>query len=157
ALLDASAKATGTDAGKLHEALLAAESVRVHGGGDETLWARWEQARALGAGDVRVVMGRAALALSREQMASDALRVPEAPELAPVAQAMESALRLRGVEVGLEATGERPALTGVNDAKDDQDDKGSLEKKGAARSPDGAAILRRARTALSIGQPVLAA
>ncbi|WP_394849436.1 hypothetical protein LZC95_18560 [Pendulispora brunnea] len=145
--IDAAAAATTTEAGRLHERLLAVESVRLQGEGEELLWDRWEQTWLHAPDDVRVVIGRAALALSNEQMASSALRFPEAPELAGVAQAMESALRLRGVEVGLEATGERPALA----------EKGAADKGDKKRSPDAASILRRARTALTIGQPVLAA
>ncbi|WP_394838943.1 hypothetical protein LVJ94_18800 [Pendulispora rubella] len=146
--IDATAVATTTEAGRLHERLLAVEAVRLRGEGEELLWDRWEQTWLHAPDDVRVVVGRAALALSHEQMASGALRVPEGPELALVAQAMESALRLRGVEVGLEATGERPALSEKGAASDKGDKK---------RTPDAASILRRARTALTIGQPVLAA
>ncbi len=50
-------------------------------------------------GDVRAAVARAARALGRAETSSAALRLPDSPALAPIAEAIGACLRLRGVDV----------------------------------------------------------
>ena len=95
--LDVEMRNTAAPAARIHSALLAADALRASGD-DEGATKRYEQAFRLVPNDVRAPIARAARALARSEMASAALRMPDAPELAPVAAALGAALRLRGVE-----------------------------------------------------------
>jgi tetratricopeptide (TPR) repeat protein len=93
------AEETGSPAGpvRVHSALLAAEMMRV-AGHDEAASERFENAARIPTADVRAAVARAAHALARDETANAALHLPDAPELAPVAEAIATCLRLRGVE-----------------------------------------------------------
>ncbi len=84
-------------AAKLHGALLASQALGASGD-DEGAAKRLEQATRMAPGDARVVTARAARALSRGELNSPALRAPDS--LPTLATAIDSALRLRGVERG---------------------------------------------------------
>ncbi|MBK6691053.1 MAG: hypothetical protein IPG50_02435 [Myxococcales bacterium] len=96
--VDHSLRATPVVSAKMHDALLAADVLRV-GGDDEGARKRYEQAARVGAQDSRLILSRAAMALARGETSSIALRIPDAEDLSPFSRAASAALRLRGVEV----------------------------------------------------------
>ncbi len=97
AALDAEVKTTPAGPARTHSALLAAETLRA-GGDDEGAFKRLDAAARV-PGDARAAVLRAARALGRGETASATLRMPEGvPELSPVADALQIALRLRGAE-----------------------------------------------------------
>jgi hypothetical protein len=95
--LDLEARVSPTPAARAHAALLAAEMLRI-AGDDDAAAKRYDAAMRAAPGDVRAPVARAVRALARDETASPALRMPDAPQLAPVAQAIGTALKLRGVE-----------------------------------------------------------
>jgi tetratricopeptide (TPR) repeat protein len=95
--LDAEVKMTPAGPARVHSTLLAADALRASGD-DEGAARRLDQAARVTTSDVRASLARAAHALARGDTASPALRLPETPELAPVAEAVRVALRLRGVD-----------------------------------------------------------
>ncbi len=98
AALDAEVKMTPAGPARVHSMLLTVDALRAAGDEDGTS-KRLDQAARIGAGDVRAVILRAVRALARNEVSSATLRLPEGVEdLAPVADALQLALRLRGVE-----------------------------------------------------------
>lgn len=95
--LDAEVKMTPAGPARVHSALLTAEALQAAGHADEAT-KRLDQAARTSSSDVRAAIARAARALGRGELSHAALRLPEAPELAPVAEAIHTLLRLRGVE-----------------------------------------------------------
>ena len=95
--LDAEVKMTPAGPARVHSTLLASEALRASGD-DDGATKRLDQAARITASDVRAPIARAARALARGETASAALRLPENPELAPVADAINLALRLRGID-----------------------------------------------------------
>jgi hypothetical protein len=95
--LDLEVKMTPAGPARIHSALLGADALRA-AGEEEASAKRYDQAARISAADVRAALARAARALSRDETASASLRLPDAPELAPLAEAIAAVLRLRGVE-----------------------------------------------------------
>ena len=96
--LDAEMKLTPAGPARVHTALLAADALHAAGNPDEAAQRLEQAARASSSSDVRVAIARAVWAIGHGQLAHDSLRLPDAPELAPVADAIDTLLRLRGVE-----------------------------------------------------------
>ncbi|MFO0670468.1 MAG: hypothetical protein U0235_12710, partial [Polyangiaceae bacterium] len=96
--LEQSLRTTPSVTAKMHDALLAADVLRL-GGDEEDARKRYEQAARIGAQDARLVVARAGMALAKNDTSSIALRIPDAEGLTPFARAATSALRLRGIEV----------------------------------------------------------
>ena len=95
--LDAEVKMTPAGPARIHTTLLASEALRA-AGDEEAAVKRLDQAARIAAADVRAPIARAARALARGETASAALRLADAPELVPLSEAINVALRLRGVE-----------------------------------------------------------
>ncbi len=95
--LDVEIKMTPAGPARVHSTLLAAEALRA-AGDEEAAGKRFEQAARISTADVRAALARAVRALARGDTSSAALRLPDSPDLAPVAEAIATALRLRGVE-----------------------------------------------------------
>jgi tetratricopeptide (TPR) repeat protein len=95
--LDAAAKLPVPPAAKLHDALVAADLL-ARAGDDDATTKRLEQAARFAPTDARVVVQRAARGLAQDAPPSATLRVPDAPHLAEVQQAISTLLGLRGVE-----------------------------------------------------------
>ncbi|HEX3346114.1 MAG TPA: hypothetical protein VHS09_16135, partial [Polyangiaceae bacterium] len=95
--LDVEVKMTPAGPARIHSTLLASEALRA-AGDEEAAVKRLDQAARITTGDVRAPVARAARALARGETASAALRLSDAPELVPLADAINLALRLRGVE-----------------------------------------------------------
>ncbi|HLK38513.1 MAG TPA: tetratricopeptide repeat protein [Polyangiaceae bacterium] len=95
--LDAEIKMTPAGPARIHSTLLAADELR-RAGEDDAAAKRLDQAVRAAPGEVRATMARAVRALCRGELASPALRLGDAPELAPVGAALGVSLRLRGVE-----------------------------------------------------------
>jgi cellulose synthase operon protein C len=94
--LDAEIKLTPAGPARLHSILLSSEAAAVDGD-DEDAAKRLEQAARIAPTDARVAAGRTARALARRDAASAAgLRFADAPELAPIADALRTCLRMRG-------------------------------------------------------------
>ncbi|MGO9833935.1 MAG: tetratricopeptide repeat protein [Polyangiaceae bacterium] len=98
AALDAEVKMTPAGPARVHSTLLAASTLRA-AGDDDAAAKRLEQAARVSAGDVRAAVARATRALGRGETASAALRLPDSPLLAPIAEAIGACLRLRGMDV----------------------------------------------------------
>jgi len=98
AALDAEVKMTPAGPARVHSTLLAASTLRA-AGDDDAASKRLEQAARVSAGDVRAAIARATRALGRGETTSAALRLPDSPLLAPVAEAIGACLRLRGMDV----------------------------------------------------------
>jgi tetratricopeptide (TPR) repeat protein len=96
--VDHSLRATQNPTAKMHDALLAADVLRI-AGDDDGARKRYEQAARIGSQDARLVLARAGMALARGETSSIALRIPEADGLTPFARATATALRLRGLEL----------------------------------------------------------
>jgi lipoprotein NlpI len=94
---DAGLRTAGDPQAKLHETLLA-EALARAAGDDEGAAKKLDAAARLAPADPRVLVRRIARALSRGEATSPALRVPDDEALAPLAQGLTLALRLRGVE-----------------------------------------------------------
>jgi len=95
--LDAEARLTPSGPARVHSTLLAAEALRA-AGEDEAASKRLDQATRMSPADVRAPVERLARALMRGEVQSPALRLSDAPELAPISEAIAAALRLRGVD-----------------------------------------------------------
>jgi tetratricopeptide (TPR) repeat protein len=95
--LDAEVKMTPAGPARVHSTLLAAEALRA-AGDEEGAAKRLDQGARIATTDVRAPIARAARALAKGETASAALRLADSPELAPVADAINLALRLRGVD-----------------------------------------------------------
>jgi tetratricopeptide (TPR) repeat protein len=93
--LELEVKATAAGPARVHSTLLASEVLR-SAGDDEGVAKRLDQAARITASDVRAPLARAVRALARGDTSSPALRLPETPELGPIAEALQTALRLRG-------------------------------------------------------------
>ncbi|HEY1694273.1 MAG TPA: tetratricopeptide repeat protein [Polyangiaceae bacterium] len=106
--LDLEVKMTPAGPARLHSTLLAAEVLRAAGDDDASV-KRLDQAARILATDVRAPIARATRALGRAENASAALRLAENAELAPVGEAINLALRLRGVDRKEVAGGEPSA------------------------------------------------
>lgn len=105
--LDVETRMTPAGPARLHAMLLAAEALRA-AGDDEGAAKRVDQAARQAPTDARAVVMRAVRALARNDVASPALRPTDGgDELAPIVQALDTALRLRGVE-RKDATGGEP-------------------------------------------------
>ena len=102
--LDLEVKMTPAGPARLHSMLLSVEALRASGDDDATT-KRLDQVARAAAGDARPAIARAARALGRNEVASPALRLPDG-DLAPVSEALQAALRLRGVERKEAAHGE---------------------------------------------------
>ena len=94
--LDAEARQSATQSARVHDALLAADVLRLAGDNDGAA-KRWDQAVRVAPGDPRAPLARAAERLARRDLSHPSLRLPDAPELAPIAEAIARALRIRGV------------------------------------------------------------
>jgi tetratricopeptide (TPR) repeat protein len=94
--LDAEARQSPTHAAKVHDALLAADVLRLAGDADGAA-KRWDQAVRVAPSDPRAPLARAAERLARRDLSHGALRLPDAPELAPIGEAVARALKIRGV------------------------------------------------------------
>lgn len=109
---DAAVRSAVTPEAKLHELLMAADAARVEDVADDVLRKRWDQAWRASANDPRVIVGRASLAVARQETGSSALRVPEGPENAPIAEAVASAMRMRDMTLpGAGAAAKEPTET----------------------------------------------
>jgi cellulose synthase operon protein C len=95
AALDTEVEQAPTEAARVHALLLAADTLRAAGQNEAALQ-RLDAVAQAAPGDVRAAITRAASALARDDTASAALTLPDAPELAPVADAIGVCLRLRG-------------------------------------------------------------
>jgi tetratricopeptide (TPR) repeat protein len=95
--LDAEVKMTPAGPARVHSTLLASEALRA-AGDEEAAVKRLDQAARITTADVRAPIARAIRALARGDTASAALRLADAPDLAPLSEAINLALRLRGVE-----------------------------------------------------------
>jgi tetratricopeptide (TPR) repeat protein len=95
--LDGEIKMTPAGPARIHSTLLASEALRA-AGDEEAAVKRLDQAARITAADVRAPIARAARALGRGETASAALRLADSPELVPLTEAINLALRLRGVE-----------------------------------------------------------
>ena len=95
--LDAEIKMTPAGPGRVHSTLVASEALRASGD-EEAAVKRLDQAARITTADVRAPIARATRALARGETASAALRLADLPELAPLSEAINLALRLRGVE-----------------------------------------------------------
>jgi tetratricopeptide (TPR) repeat protein len=95
--LDAELKVAPAGPARVHATLLAAELLRT-AGDDEGAAKRLDQAARITASDVRAPLARAVRALQRGDTSSSVLRLPDSPELGSLAQALQTLLRLRGVE-----------------------------------------------------------
>jgi hypothetical protein len=95
--LDIEAKAAPGAAARAHTTLIAADVLRGRGD-DDGAGKRLDQAARLAPGDARPAVARAARALGRQDLSNAALRLPESGELGPIAEAIGTALRLRGIE-----------------------------------------------------------
>jgi tetratricopeptide (TPR) repeat protein len=93
--LELEVKATPAGLARVHSLLVASEVLRA-AGDDEGAAKRLDQAARITASDVRAPLARAVRALARGETSSPALRLPETPELGPIAEALQTALRLRG-------------------------------------------------------------
>jgi tetratricopeptide (TPR) repeat protein len=94
--LDAEIKLTPAGPARVHSMLLAATAAAADGDDDDT-GKRLDQAARLAPTDTRVATARAARALAKRDLASAAaLRFAEGPDLAPIAGALRTCLRLRG-------------------------------------------------------------
>ena len=126
--LDLEVKMTPAGPARVHSALVAADALQT-GGNDDEAAKRLDQAARTSSSDVRAAIARATRALGRGELTSAALRLPDTPELAPVAEAIQTLLRLRGVE----------------------------RKDAAAAEPSANELLLKARQALDKGDLVAAA
>jgi len=106
AALDAEVKMTPGGPARVHSMLLAAEALRAHGD-DAQAAQRMDQAARVAGSDVRPAITRAARALAGNEATSPALKLPDTPALAPVAEAIATCLRLRGAGVA----GAKPAAS----------------------------------------------
>jgi tetratricopeptide (TPR) repeat protein len=96
--IDAEVKMTSAGPARVHSTLLAADALRTAGDHDGAA-KRLDQAVRVASGDARAIILRAAWALGKSETTSAALRLPEGSiELNPIAEALQTALRLRGVE-----------------------------------------------------------
>src|SRR5581483_7262784 len=96
-VLDIEAKASPGPVARAHATLLAADVLRARGD-DDGSGKRLDQAARLVPVDARPALSRAMRALARQDVNSAALRVPDSGGLAPLAEAVSAALRLRGIE-----------------------------------------------------------
>ncbi|HEY2515088.1 MAG TPA: tetratricopeptide repeat protein, partial [Polyangiaceae bacterium] len=126
--LDAEGRQSPTPSARLHDLLLAADVLRLAGDFPGAA-KRWDQATRLAPDDPRAPLARAADRLARGDTEHGSLRLPTATGLAPLAEAVARALKIRGV-VRPDVTTDEPL---ANDA------------------------LRRAREALDVGQLGVAA
>ncbi len=126
--LDAEIKMTPAGPARIHSTLLASEALRA-AGDEEAAVKRLDQAARITSADVRAPVARAARALGRGETASAALRLADSPELVPLTEAINLALRLRGVE----------------------------RKEVSTSDPSANEVLLRARQAMSKGDLVAAA
>jgi cellulose synthase operon protein C len=106
--LDAEIKMTPAGPGRVHSTLVASEVLRASGD-EEAAVRRLDQAARITTADVRAPIARATRALARGETASAALRLADLPELAPLSEAINLALRLRGVERKEVASGDPSA------------------------------------------------
>jgi tetratricopeptide (TPR) repeat protein len=98
-ILDIEAKAAPGAPARAHTTLVAADVLRARGDEDGAA-KRFDQAARLVPTDARPILARAVRALAKEDLSNIALRIPESGPLAPIGEAVASALRLRGVERG---------------------------------------------------------
>ena len=83
---------------RVHSMLLAADAAAADGDAEDA-GERLDQAARIAPTDARVAAGRAARALAKRDPASAAaLRLADVPELAPIAEALSTCLRLRGAD-----------------------------------------------------------
>ena len=119
--LDAEIKMTPAGPARAHSMLLAAAAATDAGDEDDGD-KRLDQAARAAPGDVRAAVGRVARALGRREPASAAaLRLPDAGELAPIAGALRTCLRLRGAGVAAEPPLPSEILTRAREALDKGD------------------------------------
>jgi predicted Zn-dependent protease len=94
--LDAEIKMTPPGPARAHTMLLAAAAAAADGDDDDA-GKRLDQAARLAPTDARIAASRAARALAKRDTASAAgLRFADAPEIAPIAEALRACVRLRG-------------------------------------------------------------
>jgi predicted Zn-dependent protease len=121
--LDAEGRQAPTQAARLHGALLAADVLRL-AGDEEGAAKRWDQAIRIAPNDPRAPLARAADRIGRGDLTHAALRSPDIPELAPLAEAVARALQIRGVrdpEARQEANLPNDALRRARAALDERD------------------------------------
>jgi tetratricopeptide (TPR) repeat protein len=95
--LDAEVKVTPAGSARAHSMLLAAAAA-TEAGDEDDADRRLDQAARMAPGDLRAAVDRVARALGRSEPGiASALRLPQAAELAPVAEALRTCLRFRGV------------------------------------------------------------
>jgi predicted Zn-dependent protease len=93
--LAAEGRQSPTVAGRVHDALLAADVLRL-AGDHEGAAKRWDSAVRVAPGDPRAPLARAAARLAKNETTHASLSLPDAPELEPLAKAVAHALRIRG-------------------------------------------------------------
>jgi Tfp pilus assembly protein PilF len=121
--LDAEGRQAPTPAAKLHSALLAADVLRLAGDVDGAA-KRWDQAVRVAPSDPRAPMARAADRIGHGDVMHASLRLPDAPELAPLAESIARALRIRGVsrpDVRSEEPLSNDAIRRAREALDERD------------------------------------
>ena len=94
--LDAEGRQAPTQAARLHGALLAADVLRLAGDAEGAA-KRWDQAVRIAPSDPRAPLARSADRLGRGDLMHPTLRLPDATELAPLAESVARALQIRGV------------------------------------------------------------
>jgi tetratricopeptide (TPR) repeat protein len=93
--LEAEIETAPAGGARVHSILLAADALRATGDEDGAA-RRLEEAARAAVTDVRAIVARAARALAQGDATSPSLRIPGGAALAPVADAVEVVLRLRG-------------------------------------------------------------
>jgi tetratricopeptide (TPR) repeat protein len=95
--IDVALASDASKAAKAHAILYAADVLRANGD-DEAARQRWDAVAALAPDDARVVLGRAAAALARDELTGTALEVPAGDDLRVMARAVSAARRVRGAD-----------------------------------------------------------
>jgi tetratricopeptide (TPR) repeat protein len=93
--LDAEIKMTPAGPARAHTMLLAAAAA-ADDGDDDDAGKRLDQAARLAPTDARVAAARAARALARREGGAGGIRFADAPEIAPIAEAVRACVRMRG-------------------------------------------------------------
>ena len=163
--LAAEGRQSPTHAGRVHDALLAADVLRLAGDADGAA-KRWDSAIRVSPSDPRAPLARAADRLAKKDMAHASLRLPDAGELAPLAEAVARALKIRGVVRPDVATDEplpNDALRRARQAIAARDDAGSCgpghrraraRPRASRRGVVARRLARRGRSRASRGEAV---
>ncbi|MDP9000039.1 MAG: hypothetical protein M3O46_08010, partial [Myxococcota bacterium] len=110
--LEAEIEMTEVPAAQIHAALLAATALRATG--QQEMAARWiDRAAEVAGGDARAIVARLAAGLARNDKQEATFRLPDAPGLAPIAEGLDTCLRLRSVRRDTAASARDPSPTEV--------------------------------------------